>query len=480
MTHWFGRMSLAAAAIVATGCLANCSNWGTQTTELVIWQTETDPKAKKVLEDLAVAFEKSHPGVDVQIESVPWGSLSEKLSTALRNDDPPDIAHLEPFMAYGLVERGLLSPIDDLITDLEKANGPILPAVRDLQRFDGKHYGIAYAVGVTGWTFDTRKAGGAPLPYPVDTKGTITQDAFFKYLAQVKAANPGAKVLLPGGTPFFMDQLFGELVANNGGRLFEPSTRTFQFTSEPVRRALEFFVRLQKTGMLSNEWQGQQYVEQFKRLAQPGSIFLTPVTYARASVAIDKELTEEKKSGEANAGTFRFTSPPTGRPGTHPVATIDAEPFVIFERTASETAPGGGTKRQLAVEFLKAFYERGSYLRFVSTVPIHLTPIFSELAVDAAYTNAIAPGWKDWHEHTLAFLKDSNLTRPILVPGPDASRLEEDLRNPYLLQLEAQGIISKAISAALQPDADINKILNDAQQAATRLVDHPIEPAKSK
>jgi hypothetical protein len=102
------------------------------------------------------------------------------------------------------------------------------------------------------------------------------------------------------------------------------------------------------------------------------------------------------------------------------------------------------------------------------------------LADDPQYLKAIAPGWRPWHEHTLAFLKDADLTRPILVPGPDHKTLEEDLRNPYLLQLQAQGVIARAITKALEPGADINHILDEAQQSASLLVDRSISPSKGR
>jgi ABC-type glycerol-3-phosphate transport system substrate-binding protein len=477
LSHQVKSKSLLTILALASFSLTACPDPNAEeSSELVVWQTETDPEAKKVLEKLEQDFEKSHSGIDVKIESVPWGSLSEKLATAIRSNDPPDIAHLEPFMAYGLVERGLLTPIDDVVATIERENGPILPAVRHLQTFDGHDYGIAYAVGVTGWTFDMRKAGGANLPYPPETTGTISDEGLFRYLAQVRSRNPDARVLLPGGTPFFMEQLFGELVGNAGGRLYDPATRQFLLNTEPARKALQFFVRLNQQGLLSPDWKGQQYVDQFARLAQPDGVFLTPVTYARASVAIEKTL-GTSGSRDGNSNVFRFMSPPIMKAGARPIATIDCEPFVIFERTRQQKVPGGKTKRDLAAEFLRTFYSRQYYLPFVSTVPIHLTPIFEPLAQDPAYLKAIKPGWLEWHRHTMAFLTDPDLTRPILVPGPSSATLSQDLRNPYLLDLQAQGIISRAINRALEPGADLEAILNDAQAAATRLVQQPVRPA---
>ncbi|MDB5711574.1 MAG: sugar transporter substrate-binding protein [Sphingomonas bacterium] len=462
--------------------LGSCSKKpDAEPTSLVVWQTETDPRAKAVLDEVAGQFERDNPGVKVSIESVPWGALSEKLTTALKSDAPPDVAHLEPFMTYSLVERGLLSPIDDVVADIQKENGPIFPAVLDLQLFDEHRYGIAYAVGVTGWTFDMRKANGAAFPYPAQSTSTISEDALFSFLADVKRRNPKATVLLPGGTPFFMDQLFGELVANAGGRLYDPATRQFLLTSEPAKRALRFFVRLRDAGMLSPDWQGQQYADQFSRLAgmgERGDIFLTPVTYARASVAIEKTLATNLS--QANATNFRFMSAPTNQLAGPSVATIDCEPFVIFSHTEKEKGVGNLSKRDLAARFLRAFYKRKNYLKFVSTVPIHLTPIFSNLAQDPAYLSSFRKEWRPWHDRTLTLLSEKRYTRPILVPGPDNSTLEEDLRNPYLLPLQAQGIISHAITEALAPGADIDKILTTAQAAAMRLVDRQIQPARAK
>lgn len=472
------------AAVLALAPLAGCDAFnGGQKTRLVVWQTETDEGAKNALDAMRQAFEERFQNkVEVVIESIPWGSLAARLNTAIRTDSLPDIAHVQPFMAYSLVERGLLEPISDLVADLD-AGGRILPAVKNLQRFDGEHYGLAYAVGITGWTFDLSKAEGRALPYPSETTGTVSTDQILTYLQAVKAANPGATLLLPGGTPFFIDQLVGELVSNAGGRLYDPRSGEWLFQSAEVKAVFEFLLQVRERGLLDPNWQSQSYTDQFPRLAAGDGVFVTPVTYARARVAIQSTLEKTDRSALVNDDNFRFVSPPifpnARRMGlVDPVATIDCEPFVIFRKRAAEPY-GNGTKRSLCIDFLKAFYEPAAYLHFCQQVPIHLSPIFSDVAEQKEYKDTFV-GFEAWHEHTMAYLRDPHRTRPILVAGHDPDTLESDLKNPHLLDLQARNIISDSVVRVLtETRPDIDAILASTQARANEITGRSPPPPSS-
>lgn len=464
-----------AGAAVLAAPLSGCDWFGQERrTRLVVWQTETDEGAKDELDRLRRAFETSHPDVEVLIEAIPWGSLAARLNTAIRTDSLPDIAHVQPFMAYSLVERGLLEPISDLVAELDRGDR-ILPAVRDLQRFNGEHYGLAYAVGITGWTFDLSKASGLPLPYPEATTGGPTTTQVLDYLQSVRGANPEATVLLPGGTPFFIDQLVGELVSNAGGRLYDVRSGEWLFESPEVRAAFQFLLQLRERSLLDPDWQSQSYTDQFPRLAAHDGVFVTPVTYARARVAIERTLKNTDRSDLADDANFRFVSPPVfpearAKGVRDPIATIDCEPFVVFRKRAAEPYKNG-TKRDLCIDFLKAFFEPTAYLRFCQKVPIHLTPIFTDVADSEAYRGSFA-GFEGWHDHTMAYLRDAWRTRPILVAGHDPSTLEADLKNPYLLDLQARNVISDAVVKLLtDPRPDLGAVLAEAQRRAKEITE---------
>ena len=96
---------LALSVVIGSSCTPRLQ----QQTTLRIWQTAVDPKAVAVLKEIGAELERTHPGVRIEIESVAWGSLSSKLTAAVGAGDPPDIAHLEPFMAKEIL-RSVSTP----------------------------------------------------------------------------------------------------------------------------------------------------------------------------------------------------------------------------------------------------------------------------------------------------------------------------------------------------------------------------------
>ena len=87
-----------------------------------ILQTETEPQSLAVLRQIAAEFEKTRPGVSVQIEGLAWGDLEKRLTAELAAGAPPDAAHGQPITCVSFAARGLLRPLDDLVDSLGKDN----------------------------------------------------------------------------------------------------------------------------------------------------------------------------------------------------------------------------------------------------------------------------------------------------------------------------------------------------------------------
>jgi ABC-type glycerol-3-phosphate transport system substrate-binding protein len=147
---------------------------------------------------------------------------------------------------------------------------------------------------------------------------------------------------------------------------------------------------------------------------------------------------------------------------------MDCEPFVIFRAAATRPALDGKNNADLAREFLRLFYQRGNYLKFVRAVPIHLTPIFQGMASSPDYLSApLLQHWKPWHDQTVAFLSRPDQTRPILMPDPTPAAKSA----PYLLEFQSQRILTQAVVDVLVSDRSPEDAANRAQAAAERLVE---------
>jgi len=430
-----------------------------QTSKLVIWTTESHPGASAVMHSIEQQFEKEHPGVDVVIEAINWDKLSERLINATTSDSLPDVTHIQPFMAYSLYEQNKLLPLTDVRDAIEAENGPIFPAVRDLQVYgpDKQAYGIAYAVGTTFWSTRTDMLRG------VSAGNLATWDDYIRFARMAKEKDPKHNfVTLPGGSPFFIDQLFAELVANAGGKLFN-DRRCPQLESAEVVDTLRFFQRLNTEGLLSPDWATQQYLDQFLQLAD-GKVVNVPVTYARASRSVQASFDKQTPTKIADEKLLLWLNQPTRTAGGKSIATIDAEPWVLLSVSRNRKQSDGRTNEELGKAFLHLYYKRENYLAFTKTVPIHLTPIFEPLANDPVYVAATAP-FQSWHQNTLQRLKDGS-TRPILMP--DLS--EEGRTIPYLLDFQRAGILSGAVADVIQSNQAPEAAAKRAQTRALQLV----------
>ena len=349
-------IGLVGALIALAGCGGDSIE---RTNRLVVWTTEADPRAGQVMTRLAEEFERRHPGVEVVVETIAWNDLSERLINASHSGGWPDVSHIQPFMAYSLFEDAELLPITDVRNEIESANGPIFPAVRDLQVFGPNRdvYGIAYAVGTTFWSIlPNQLAPGEDL-----SRVRLWSD-YVAVAQRARAANPERnRITLPGGSPFFMDQLFGELVANAGGRLFNESGCPM-LTSPQVISVLSFFRQLRDADVLARDWPTQTYADQFDRLGA-GTVFSVPVTYSRSALAIRAEYGRRGRNpDEANEQTIYWLNQPTQRAGLPSIATIDAEPWVVFRAASRRENANGRRNDELAKEF------------FACSTPSNFTP----------------------------------------------------------------------------------------------------------
>ncbi|HEY8477337.1 MAG TPA: hypothetical protein VIN09_10780, partial [Chloroflexota bacterium] len=79
------------------------------------------------------------------------------------------------------------------------------------------------------------------------------------------------------------------------------------------------------------------------------------------------------------------------RPSDGTFTMLDGEQWVVYKSSKNP---------QVAMEFLRFFYERENYLEYVNSVPIHLLPIDARLFKDPQYTDhPVRKKWKPWLDY---------------------------------------------------------------------------------
>ncbi len=104
----------------------------------------------EVVSELIPAFEKEHPGIDVEVQQIPWTAAHEKLLTAYVGEATPDIAMLGNTWVPEFVALNALAPLDDMVArskQLERDD--FFPGIWKTNVVDSALYGVP-------WYVDTR------------------------------------------------------------------------------------------------------------------------------------------------------------------------------------------------------------------------------------------------------------------------------------------------------------------------------------
>jgi ABC-type glycerol-3-phosphate transport system substrate-binding protein len=450
------RISTIVALLLGTASLlAGCdgSAESPRPIELVVWHTELDPNAKAFLDSLAdrveaeLAQDSAFEGypVSINITALDWGDVASRLFT--NQQRPPDLTHLQPFMLSQVMrqfqnsDHRLLS-LDTLIEQMQNQYGPIEPSVLNLQRLavnggaDTLTYGLAHAVGTTFLAYRADwNRGGAPEPR--------TWEQLITFADSLRAHAPGsvkpAGFILPGGSSFFIDQLVNEMVVSMGGSLYKGGQPNFD--SPEMRRALTVLQdMIARTG---GRYTQTAYLQQFELFAD-GNGAVVPVTYGRATKRIEAmidTLRVDSATKVRRRQDFRVMPQPGWDSNTQGVASIDAEPWVIFtNRNPSKIST---LRVRAAQRFLLRYYQPENYQRFVGIVPVHLRPVFRNMR--AQYDSLPSQQrWQHWVSVGRSMIDREGGTAPILL-DPITRGTQIPI---FALELQRTGVLSDLVLEA--------------------------------
>jgi multiple sugar transport system substrate-binding protein len=406
-----------------------------------VWHTETQPNSQQAMKNIAARFEAKNPGVKVELEALAWTDLEGKIMASLAAGTPPELSHGQPITCTALQSKGLLLPLDDVVKALGEDN--IFDQIKRVCRVGGKQYGLVHAAGTSLLIYRkdlVKKLNLAPPKTWADL------------IANAKAlTQPGIYGITLPGDNLFINILLGELIASNGGALFDKSNRP-QVTSKQMVETLEFLREL--TRYAPPGWEGHGYRETFTNLyGQKAAMMFQG--YGRGASLIEQNAPKDM----ANAEFFDVWVKPHGPSGKAPVAQVDEEPWMLFK---------GAKNTREAVEFLKFFYQKANYLEYIQTVPIHFFPITKSMRTDRDYQSTpMIQRWKGWLDAQEYYLS-RDLGRPTLVV--DWADMNS---KPYLMEVLGSGILRDMVMDVLLE----NKAPKDATARAQKRLE---ELLKSK
>jgi len=418
---------------------------------LKVWTTESDPATLKVMEEIGDELVQSEPEIDeVEVVAVPWSDLSVKLQQGFQTGSLPGVTHLEPFFTKAFVDRDLLIPLDSLVQEL----GPqdIQEAVRDVAKFDGHYWGIPQHFGVSFMAYreDLLARMGVRVP------GTWAE--FRDASSKLGSGGLPTPVYFPGGDRFFIDAIFFEALASNGGHAYINGLPNFD--SPEAVETLAYLKNLVATAP-TETWPSATYVEGFPRMVR-GEVGFNLFVGGRATKSFAEQWTDQEMAADR---IFLPFEPPVGPHGSQGYSSVDCEPFVVINqaKNSGSSAEEGPALENASLAYLRLLYRKDNYLRLMKSVPIQLIPIFKSMAAQYSQTPFVQR-WKPWYDQAISMVEARRV-------NPYFTTSSEDLEIPYLFDLYGSRVITNMVASVMAGDRSAKEAAKIAQRKALAIAE---------
>jgi multiple sugar transport system substrate-binding protein len=219
------------------------------------WQTSPPEETKlaKVVKD----FERSHPKIKVNYQSITGDYQAQELAKFAARK-PPDVLYVDVADIRDWVGQGVLQNLDSYVKRSKFSTKPYIKNLLNAFKVNGHIYGFPKDWSSLGMEVNTTLLGNNPIP---------------KTWAQLKSV--ASKINVPGGKPICLSADWARLMAfvyqAGGNGQFKSAN------SAPFRTAVNFYVGLIKSGLaatpdkLGSSWCGEAFGKQKVAFAFEGN-----------------------------------------------------------------------------------------------------------------------------------------------------------------------------------------------------------------
>lgn len=179
-------LALGATFALLAGCATSGAPGGLDKVQTITWwHNSTTGDAYEYYEQVAIDFEKLHPGVNVEVTAIPHEDMLARLDTTLDSKDAEQVPDV--FMSRGGGElRGEVAA--GVTRDLTKVAADELSKISgftDAYTVDGKTYALPFTVGIVGFYYNADLFAQAGI---TDVVPNPTIEQFNGWVDKLKAA----------------------------------------------------------------------------------------------------------------------------------------------------------------------------------------------------------------------------------------------------------------------------------------------------
>lgn len=248
------------AMALTVGALAGCSGGKAKESEtppaqeqkpknvtVQFWTISLKPTFDDYINGVIKAFEAKNPHVKIQWTDLPFGSIQDKLLSAIAADESPDLVNLNTDIALQIASKGGLTNLDEFVTAEQKA--VYFEKLYQSAQYQGKTYALPwYASGHVMFinTEIVKKAGLDPAKPPQ------TWDELAAWAKTIKEKT-GITAFIPEGS---MNRLF-----QDGVQILSPDKTKATFNTPDGVAAVKWYADLFQNNIVPKDFLTKSYAE---------------------------------------------------------------------------------------------------------------------------------------------------------------------------------------------------------------------------
>lgn len=250
----------AAMAFLLVGALMPGTGLAAQAKTKVVWWSWAQGAERELLDKHVELFEKANPDIDVEIQTVGWGEIPNKLPVAVAGGSGPDISTISTSWVSGLISKGVLEDLSPLI-ERDRVKDPgfdfddIFPVGYQMWRSpDGYQYAFPDSFDVEGIFFNVDLYEKAGLINPAQKKDWNWNDMLNDSIKFTQDLNGDGNPDQFGFSNWFFNWF--SLIYANGGQIVTKDWKS-ALNTDAARQALQYYKKFFDAKVFAPYVQGQ-------------------------------------------------------------------------------------------------------------------------------------------------------------------------------------------------------------------------------
>ena len=215
------------AAADTTSATAPAVASGTAKTALLNWVVWGSSDQTTTFKSIVDSYARDQPGLQIQLQVVPFGQFFDKLQTEIAGGTPPDVAMASPIWVPNFVVNKMYQSLDSYMARDHFDSGSYFPAALLAYAVDGKQYALPHLLNPSAAFYNKDLFSRAGVQAPT---ATWTWDAYLQ-AAQALTSQVGGQTVQFGTNQVGSLNPILPFIWMNGGDMFDSDQRPMKSTA---------------------------------------------------------------------------------------------------------------------------------------------------------------------------------------------------------------------------------------------------------